>query len=255
MFQSGFMNGKKYNLNKMSLKELVSAYFQYYAIQAYIVAGFVSVYITIEFYTEATPIIVGPLMVVMVYPLVWYILHRFVLHGKWMYKSPLTAKVWKRIHFDHHQDPHDLGVLFGALYTTLPTILLVTIPIGYALGGIAGAAAATAAGMFMTCFYEFCHCIQHLSYKPKSKMLDHMKKSHMAHHFHDETGNYGITNFAWDKLFNSYYARKERPEKSPTVFNLGYDEAEAEKYPWVARLSGGIGPSNPRDRRQEAGQN
>lgn len=255
MFQSGFMNGKKYNLNKMSLKELVSAYFQYYAIQAYIVAGFVSVYITVEFYAEATPIIVGPLMVVMVYPLVWYILHRFVLHGKWMYKSPLTAKVWKRIHFDHHQDPHDLGVLFGALYTTLPTILLVTIPIGYALGGIAGAAAATAAGMFMTCFYEFCHCIQHLSYKPKSKMLDHMKKSHMAHHFHDETGNFGITNFAWDKLFNSYYARKERPAKSPTVFNLGYDETEAEKYPWVSRLSGGIGPSNPRDRRQEAEQN
>lgn len=254
MFQSGFMNGKKYNLNKMTLGELVVAYFQYYAIQAYLVLGIIATVITVKYYSDPAPIIIGTLAVVLVYPLVWYILHRFVLHGSWMYKSSLTAKVWKRIHYDHHQDPHDLGVLFGALYTTLPTILVVTVPIGWGLGGIAGAGAATAAGMFMTCFYEFTHCIQHLSYKPKNKTLDHMKKSHMAHHFHDEDGNYGITNFMWDKLFNSYYERKERPDKSPTVFNLGYDEDEAEKYPWVKRLSGGLGPDTPRARRKEAKQ-
>src|SRR3546814_3681823 len=79
-----------------------------------------------------------------------------------------------------------------------------------------------------TCFYEFCHCIQHLSYKPKSKFLAAMKARHMAHHFHDEKGNYGITNFFWDRLFGTFYERHERKEKSPTVFNLRSEEHTSE---------------------------
>ena len=66
-------------------------------------------------------------------------LHRWVLHATWLYKSPLTAKVWKRIHYDHHQNPHDLSVLFGALYTTLPAILLITLPLGWLVGGVPAA--------------------------------------------------------------------------------------------------------------------
>jgi hypothetical protein len=78
---------------------------------------------------------------------------------------------------------------------------------------------------------------QHLAYKPKSKWLAEMKKRHMAHHFHDETGNFGITTFFWDKLFGTHYDRPERPEKSPTVFNLGYTPESGERWPHVARLS------------------
>ena len=79
------------------------------------------------------------------YPLVWYLLHRYVLHGRLLYRFPQTAALWKRIHFDHHQDPNDLGVLFGALYTTLPTIFIVTAPIGWLIGGASAAAAAFSA--------------------------------------------------------------------------------------------------------------
>src|SRR5690606_38467083 len=66
-----------------------------------------------------------------IYPLVWYTLHRWVLHGRYLYRDRRTAALWKRIHFDHHQDPYDLRVLFGALHTTLPTIALATAPIGW----------------------------------------------------------------------------------------------------------------------------
>src|SRR3546814_14368289 len=82
-----------------------------------------------------------------------------------------------------------------------------------------------------TCFYEFCHCIQHLSYKPKSKFLAAMKARHMAHHFHDEKGNYGITNFFWDRLFGTFYERHDRKEKSPTVSTRGHTEEVARIYP------------------------
>ena len=170
----------------------------------------------------------------------------------------VLASTWKRIHYDHHQDPNHLEVLFGALHTTLPTIALGVIPLGWAIGmpwdsgdhhaPFGAAAAALAAGLLTTCFYEFVHCIQHLAYKPKSPKLAEMKKRHMAHHFHDEDGNYGITTFFWDKVFKTYYDRPERPVKSPTVFNLGYTEEVAEVYPYVAELSGGVATGHPRQR-------
>jgi sterol desaturase/sphingolipid hydroxylase (fatty acid hydroxylase superfamily) len=165
-----------------------------------------------------------------------------------MFKTPILAGAWKRIHYDHHQDPNHLEVLFGALYTTLPTLLLVAALPGWLIGGLGGAATGFAAGLLMTCFYEFAHCIQHLGYKPRNPMLARIKARHMEHHFHDETGNFGITNFAWDRLFRTYYTRNRRPAKSATIFNLGYTEEVARRYPWVARRSGGLVSGHPRRR-------
>src|SRR3546814_14111274 len=81
-----------------------------------------------------------------------------------------------------------------------------------------------------------------------------MKKRHMAHHFHDETGNFGITTFFWDKLFGTFYDRAERPAKSPTVFNLGYTPEVAEKWQHVARRSGGVAKGNPRSEERRVGK-
>ena len=100
----------------------------------------------------------------------------------------------------------------------------------------------------MTCFYEFCHCIQHLSFKPKSAYLRRIKKWHLAHHFHYEQANYGITNFGWDRLFGTFYDDPKEVPRSATVFNLGYTEDVAERYPWVKELSGGIATGHPRRR-------
>jgi sterol desaturase/sphingolipid hydroxylase (fatty acid hydroxylase superfamily) len=240
-------------LDKMSLRELVVAYFQYYAIQAYLVLTAVCAYIAWANPTTLVRGFVAAAFAVLVYPFAWYVLHRWVLHGRWMWRSPLLSPAWKRIHYDHHQDPNHLEVLFGALYTTLPTIVIATAPVGYLIGGIGGAAIATAAGLLATCFYEFCHCIEHLNIKPKAKWLAEMKMRHMAHHFHDEDGNFGITNFVPDRLFGTLYDRADRKAKSPTVFNLGYTEEVAKVYPWVANLSGGvIENSHPRQRAQAA---
>ncbi len=247
------MWSKRHHLDKMSLKELVVAYFQYYAIQAYLILAVISGYYAYTLTTSWARSGIAMIVAVVSYPLVWYALHRFVLHGRWMFKSPLTAKAWKRIHYDHHQDPHHLEVLFGALYTTLPPIVIATVPIGYMLGGLGSAMAALSAGLLTTCFYEFCHCVQHLSYKPKNRYMALMKARHMAHHFHDETGNFGITNFMADKLFGTFYEREARTVKSETVFNLGYTPDVATRYPWVARLTGGVvAMSHPRERRKQS---
>ncbi len=244
---------REHHLDKMSFKDLVVAYAQYPAIIAYVLLAVAAIGVYAWRPAPLVPTLVAIGVAALVYPLVWYVLHRWVLHSRWMFKVPFLASTWKRIHYDHHQDPNHLEVLFGALHTTLPTIAIATAPVGYAIGsfwgsGVGGAAIAFATGLLTTCFYEFVHCIQHLAYKPKSKWLAEMKKRHMAHHFHDENGNFGITTFFWDKLFGTFYDRAERPKKSETVFNLGYTPEVAERYPQVARLSGGVATGHPRRR-------
>ena len=240
----GVWAGHKYFLDKMGPGELVKAYFTHYAILSYLVLAAVCTALVFAWGEPGWAAALAAAAVVPIYPMFWYLLHRYVLHGAFLYKSPLTAPLWKRIHFDHHQDPNDLGVLFGALYTTLPTVALVTALTGWIIAGTAGAYAALASGLLITCFYEFCHCVQHLPFAPKFGWLRGIKKRHLAHHFHSEHGNYGITNFLWDRIFGTYYAHPRQIARSETVFNLGYTPAEAEHYPWVAELSEGSGTTH-----------
>lgn len=232
-----FWGNKKYHLEDMTFAELVKAYIQYPAIQVYFALAVMGiVYITLQSaWSLAHALIV--LLVAFIYPLIWYLLHRYVLHGGYLYKSRSCAGIWKRIHFDHHNDPNNLKVLFGALHTTLPAVALFTLPIGWSLDGLHGAVIGLSAGVLVTMFYEFCHCIQHLHYTPENAWLQRMKRLHLLHHFRDESGNYGITNFFWDRLFGTFYDKQDKRRKSPSVFNLGYDEKQAVRYPWVAELT------------------
>jgi len=226
-----------YRLERMTLPRLWAAYFLYPAIQVYILLALLGAWLSWRWAASVWPLVAAVALVLVLYPLVWYLLHRFVLHGRFLYRSPLTAKVWKRIHFDHHRDPHDLKVLFGALHTTLPTIFFALGPLGWLIDGKAGAAAACAAGLLVTCFYEFCHCIQHLGYGPKSELVRRLKRRHLKHHFHDEHTNYGITNFVPDRIFGTFEEDHGGRKPSRTVFNLGYTEDEVRRYPWVARVT------------------
>jgi len=231
-------NKRSHDLGKMTYRQLWVAYFTYPAVLTYIALSAAAIYgsVATGAADDLLPPFTSAVIAVLIYPLVWYGLHRFVLHSRFLYRFPATAKLWKRIHFDHHQDPHRLDVLFGSLTNTLPTIAIATLPIGYLIGGWPAAFSALAAGLITTLVYEYCHCIQHLGFQPKNRWLKRIKALHMAHHFHNEQGNYGIISFWADDLLGSQYEPGEKP-RSKTVFNLGYDEAEAARYPWVAALA------------------
>ena len=125
------------SLDRMNLRELTIAYFQYYAIAAYAGIALLSAALVVTNILRGNAdwfaVVAACITTVFIYPVVWYVLHRFVLHSRLMWRSPMTAGVWKRIHYDHHSDPNNLKVLFGALYTTLPTVALATMPVGYLL--------------------------------------------------------------------------------------------------------------------------
>ena len=239
---------RSHYLDRMSLGELVVAYFQHYTIIAYLLIAAISV-AAFAIY-PATPVqTLGAIAAALfMYPVVWHLLHQYVLHGQWMYKIKFLSPAWKRIHYDHHQDPNHLEVLFGALHTTVPTIAVPTVAVGWLIGGAGGALAAFATAILTTCYYEFMHCIQHLSFKPRWQWVQFMKQRHNEHHYFDEDGNFGITNYVWDRILGTFYEKRDRRDRSPTVFNLGYTEEVAKLYPWVKQLSGGIATGHPRRR-------
>jgi sterol desaturase/sphingolipid hydroxylase (fatty acid hydroxylase superfamily) len=224
------------DLGRMTLRELIPAYFTYPAVVVYLVLSTALVAGAVYLGALAQPLRTAAAFTaaILMYPLVWYVLHRWILHSRFLYRFSATARLWKRIHYDHHQDPNRLDVLFGSLTNTIPTILIATLPVGWWIGGPSAALTAAASGLLFTCVYEFCHCIQHLNFQPKSAWLKRIKKLHMAHHFHNENGNFGIISFWPDQLLGTHYEEMAERPRSATVFNLGYDEAEAARYPYVA---------------------
>ncbi|NNL88580.1 MAG: sterol desaturase family protein [Marinicaulis sp.] len=228
---------EEYLLNRMTFDDLVRAYITYPAIQIYALILIGSLAIGIWKMGAIWPFLASIAAGMLLFPIAWYVTHRFILHGSWMFKTPFLASLWKRVHYDHHRFPNDLSVLFGGLHTTLPTIFLAAGPLGWLIHGAAGAAGAIAGTVIMTCVTEFLHAGEHLAFEPKSKFWKDMKRRHLAHHFHDESGNFGIAEFFWDRIFGTFYDKTEERNRSATARNLGYTDETAKKYPWVKELT------------------
>lgn len=236
----GFWRGRRCPLERMTLGQLITVFVRHPAVAVYLAliaasAAFVALLRSPA--AGAWGLVAAAMAALLIYPPVEYLLHRFVLHGRFLYRSPRTVDLWKRIHYDHHRDPDDLRVLFGALSTTLPTIALVTLPTGALIAGAAGAAATFGAGALSVLVYEFVHTLQHLPYAPRSAVLRRLKRHHALHHRHNERGNFGITSSIVDHLAGTYYGRASEVPRSPTTFDLGYTAAERVRYPWLAERS------------------
>jgi len=235
----GFWGRQRCPVERMTLAELLAVFVRHPAVAAYLAVVAASALLVGLLRAPDT----GPGLIAaagaafLIYPPAEYLLHRFVLHGRFLYRSPHTVTLWKRIHYDHHRDPDDLQVLFGALPTTLPTIALVTLPTGALIAGAAGAAATLGAGALCMLVYEFVHCMQHLPCTPRHRVLRRLKRLHMLHHRHSERGNFGITSSLVDHLAGTYYPRASEVPRSPTAFDLGYTAAERVRYPWLAERS------------------
>src|SRR5688572_27744603 len=100
-------SGRVADLGRMDLGQLVRAYVTHPSIVLY--AALIVAALAASFWLGAAErpwrSLAAASLTLLAYPAVEYLLHRFVLHARWLYKTPLTAGLWKRIHFDHHQDP------------------------------------------------------------------------------------------------------------------------------------------------------
>src|SRR5262245_39608375 len=95
---------RTHNLGRMDMADLIRAFVTYPTVHAYVLLALISLGFTIYLLPGASllGLVIAVTLAIAVYPMAWYLIHRFVLHGQYLYKSRWTATVWKRIHFDHH---------------------------------------------------------------------------------------------------------------------------------------------------------
>lgn len=222
---------EKYSQRQLETRvELLRACFDHYAVKLYLcisALGLVALAAT-GGSIFALPIAIA--ITALFYPLVEYVLHRFVLHSRLLYRNPVTADLWRRLHYDHHMKPTNLTVLFAAPVTSVPLLfVLATVPV--LLIDVQGLFIAMLTTNFlMFTYYEVMHASAHLKLGFNDKWISSHRQSHLRHHFISETENFGIGTQLMDRIAGTNDAK---PRQSPTVRNLGYDDETARVFPWV----------------------
>ncbi|WP_284240839.1 sterol desaturase family protein [Paenibacillus glycanilyticus] len=139
-----------------------------------------------------------------------YLTHRFFFHLK-APTNPLFLKLLRRLHYDHHTDPHDLKLLFLPVWYSLPNLGFFAI-LFYLLVGSLGATFAFAAGLVaMLLIYEWKHYVAHRPIQPKTKFWKWNKRMHLLHHFKNENYWYGVSTPLVDVLFGTLKDEKDVP--------------------------------------------
>jgi hypothetical protein len=119
----------------MTLFGLIRLYGRHHAIRTYLAVGAAAL-LVLMYYPVPWPRAATVIVVVMIlHPLAWYVQHRFILHSQWSYKVRCLAATWKRLHYDHHQNPTMFEGMMGPLRITLPAVTISSIAEGATIGG------------------------------------------------------------------------------------------------------------------------
>jgi sterol desaturase/sphingolipid hydroxylase (fatty acid hydroxylase superfamily) len=173
---------------------------------------------------------------IVLYPVAEYLLHRYLLHANFLAKSALTAPLWYRIHYRHHSKPSDQSVILAAPYTIIGAVVIISAPLALMFGSFAAFTAELSVGGLLIVAYEYAHSVCHSAFPAENGYLKSIRTNHVLHHFHAESGNYGITNGLSDVMFGTRYGEKSLPARSPTVRNLGYDDEMRRAFPWISEI-------------------
>lgn len=207
-------------------------FFRLPEIRLYIVVAVASALIAAWLARDIQSVVLPVLLILAIYPGFEYLLHRYVLHNNHLCRTPITARIWWRIHYRHHYEPRDLKVILGA-----PLSLLFIIAFGGLMGAsffwnTASFAAAFATSALCVVAYEYVHTFQHARVETDNKYLLRMRRHHLAHHYLNEQVNYGIATDVIDRLCGTVLT-PDRAERSPTVYNLGYTGEMQRRYPYI----------------------
>ncbi len=165
-----------------------------------------------------------------VYPFGEWAIHVHLLHLRpFQLGGRRIDLVTARAHREHHEDPHDLGLVNFSSGEAL-AILLAAVPLVPALAGAAIALAgggvpygalvtALLTGYILVAAYEWTHFLIHTAYRPRSRYYRSIWRTHRLHHFKNERYWHGITNTLGDRVLGTFPDRREVP-KSRTARTL-----------------------------------
>ena len=147
-----------------------------------------------------------------------YIVHRFLFHIKTP-KNPFLLKMIKRLHYDHHEKPNDLKLLFLPLWFSIPGFIIYSLIFFWITKSIALTAAFATGVISYFLYYEWKHYVAHKPIQPRTQLGKNIKKHHLLHHFKNENYWFGVTHTTFDKTLGTFKLQDE-VEKSLTAKNL-----------------------------------
>ncbi len=150
-----------------------------------------------------------------------YTTHRFAFHSK-PPKNPTMLKILKRLHYDHHEYPRDLHLLFLPLWYSIPNLTIAWLAAWAVTQNKMLALCVTTGVSVSLIYYEWAHFVAHRSIIPRTRWGKWMKKYHLWHHYKNEHYWFGVTNPGMDFVGRTY-VDVNAIELSPTVRKL-YDE-------------------------------
>ena len=162
-----------------------------------------------------------PLVVLVAFPFVEWVIHVFVLHWRPRRVAGVTLDpMLARKHREHHADPRitrlifiPLQSLFGAFGAALVTAFLIIPRTGLGLSFIVVVAA-------IGVVYEWSHYLVHTDYKPKTWFYRTMYRNHRLHHFKNEHYWFTVTSAGTaDRVLGTHPDAATVPT-SPTAKNL-----------------------------------
>lgn len=169
-------------------------------------------------------------------PIVEFIVHKYVLHLLELAKYPPLAEFWNRVHYAHHREPRDYGMIPAHPASMLS---LVTVLTGlYAVFGFYSWIPLAATAMLLFAFYEIVHFACHVDTPMTSRYMIERRQAHALHHYVDENRNFGITTAIADRVMGTMIGDKKDLTRSPTARNLGYTGDFAERYPYLKNKHG-----------------
>lgn len=184
-----------------------------------------------SFCSSALSIVVMVAISLVFLPVVEYLLHRYALHPLLYLDSRFTARIWIRIHYGHHAQPSRTDIILASPASLLAIIAVVCIPIALVNPALTFAGAFGVVTAFL--FYEIVHFLCHLPNRLATKYFAERQRLHVLHHFHNEKYNYGICFSILDRWLGTHAGSVSIAPRSPTVRNLGYDEAKTQEKPLV----------------------
>ncbi len=101
--------------------------------------------------------------------------HRFLFHLP-PPKHPFLLKLLKRLHYDHHEDPDKLELLFLPLWYSVPQFVLVGSIVYLVTGKIAITTTFLSGAVLYHLYYEWKHYIAHRPIKPLTPWGEEIEK-------------------------------------------------------------------------------
>ncbi|HEY4923914.1 MAG TPA: sterol desaturase family protein [Roseiarcus sp.] len=136
---------------------------------------------------------------VAVWTFVEYAVHRWIYHA---------VPFFEKFHDAHHEDPKALigvpsfissGIILAVFFVPLWLTIGIVLAGGFTSGSLLGYAG----------YMLVHHASHHWTLKPGG-MLYRARVQHMAHHYHNTPGNYGVVTSFWDHVFSTNVDRRRR---------------------------------------------